>query len=707
MKVELILRLAALAVAFPLGLCAAQETGRRPITHEDVWLMRRVGAPALSPDGRWAVFPVTEPAYDEREESSDLWIVPTDGSAGARRLTATRARESGVAWSPDGRRVAFAARREGDDISQIYVLDVAQGGEAQRVTDLSTGARAPRWRPDGRAILFTSDVYRGAATDSANRAIAAERRARTYNARVYDGFPIRHWDRWLDDRRPSLFVQPLEPGARARDLLAGTELAARPGFGGQLGNSAENLSAAWTPDGSGVVFAATANRNEAAFADVVQALWLVPATGGEPRRLTADSNSYGSPSFHPDGRALYATMEPTTDRVYNNNRLVMWSWPNPGATQPVAGGADRSVSEYDFAPDGRTVYFLSEDQGHVKLFRAPATGGETRELGQLTSGALGDLSIGGTAAATIIVTTWATGGSPPELVRWDAATGRITPLTRLNAARLAQLDLAPVRQFWFTSSRGLRIHNLLVVPAGFDSTRRYPLFVVIHGGPHSQWTDNWSLRWNYHLLASPGYVLLLTNYIGSTGFGERFAQGIQGDPLEGPGRDLDEAVDSAITRFSFIDRSRLVAGGASYGGHLTNWLAATTTRYRALVSHAGLWDLESQWGTSDVIYSRERNMGAPPWENGARWRAQSPLQRAANLRTPVLVSAGERDFRVPMNNALEFWSALQRMRVPSKLVIWPTENHWILNGEDSRFFYREVHAWLARWLADGASGASR
>jgi dipeptidyl aminopeptidase/acylaminoacyl peptidase len=690
--------LVALAAFATAASLSAQSAQRRPITHEDVWLMKRVGAPAVSPDGRWAVFSVSEPAYHDQDQVSDLWIVPTDGSAEPRRLTGTRGGESGAAWSPDGRRIAFSARREGDEVAQIYVLDLAQGGEAQRVTTLSTGARSPRWRPDGRAILFSSDVYPGAAGDSANRAAAAERRARRYNARVYEGFPIRHWDRWLDERRPSLFVQELTSGAPARDLLAGTALAARPGFGGQLGNSGEDIAATWTPDGSAVVFVATTNRNEAAFADVVQSLWLVPAAGGEPRRLTADGDSYGSPSFRPDGRALYALVEPATDYVYNLDRLAMWSWPNPGARTVLAGGFDRSVGRYGFSPDSRTVYLLAEDQGHERLYQVPAGGGEVREVGHLTSGVYTGLEVPARGAAPMLVANWASATSPPEVVRIDPANGAATPLTRFNSERVGRIDWQPVREFWFTSSRGARIHSFLVVPPAFDSTRSYPLLVVIHGGPHSQWRDDFVIRWNYHLLGAPGYVVLLTNYTGSTGFGERFAQGIQGDPLEGPGLELNEAVDEAIRRFRFVDGTRLAAGGASYGGHLTNWLAVTTTRFRALVSHAGLWDLESQWGTSDIAYSRERNMGAPPWVNGHRWRAQSPLQRAANLRTPVLVSVGERDYRVPMNNALEFWTALQRQRVPSKLIVWPDENHWILRGENSRFFYREVHAWLAQWL---------
>jgi dipeptidyl aminopeptidase/acylaminoacyl peptidase len=676
---------------------AGAQTPRHVITHEDVFLTQRLSPPVVSPDGRWAVFSVTEPSYDENNTVSDLWIVPSDGSLPARRLTNTKGGESGAAWSPEGRRIAFSARREGDEAPQIYVLDVAGGGEAQRVTALSTGATAPRWRPDGGAILFSSSVYPGAATDSANRAEAAAHRARKWSARVYDGFPVRNWDRWLDDRKPSLFVQSLEPGGRARDLLAGTHLAAMPGFGGQLGDGSENISGEWTPDGSGVVFAATTNRNEAAFATGLSSLWLVRADGGEPERLTPDTVRYGGPQFSVDGKVLYATWSPVNGKVYNNPRVVAFTWPDMGQRRIVAGGADVAPRAWQPAADGRGGWFVAEDAGLVRLFRVTANG-EARAVPEPGAGAFGGLDLGGTAAAPVLVATWESAVSPPEVVRVDPATGHVTPLTHLNGDRAARIDWQPVRHFWFTSTRGARIHNMLVVPPAFDSTRQYPLFVVIHGGAANMWTDQFVIRWNYHLLGAPGYVVLLTDYTGSTGYGEAFAQAIQFDPLNRPGHDLLEAVDAALGQFSFLDSTRMVAGGASYGGHLTNWLAVNTTRFKALISHAGLWDLESQWGTSDVMYGREVEMGAPPWVNSEKWREQSPLQKAGALHTPMLVSDGERDFRVPLNNSLELWAALQRMRVPSRLLVWPDENHWVLKGENSRFFYQQVHAWIQRWL---------
>lgn len=239
---------------------------------------------------------------------------------------------------------------------------------------------------------------------------------------------------------------------------------------------------------------------------------------------------------------------------------------------------------------------------------------------------------------------------------------------------------------------------MIVRPPAFDASKKYPLIVLMHGGPHTMWRDNWGTRWNYHMIASPGYVVLLTNYVGSTGFGEKFAQGIQNDPLKTPGDEINQAADEAIKKYSFIDANRQCAAGASYGGHLANWMQATTTRYKCLVSHAGLISLESQWGTSDSIFGREKTLGGPHWEGAKIWKEQSPSTYAKNFKTPVLITVGEQDFRVPLNNSLEYWSILQRQKVPSRLITFPDENHWILKGENSRFFYSELFGWFKKWL---------
>jgi dipeptidyl aminopeptidase/acylaminoacyl peptidase len=689
-----------LALGSPTAFAAtaAQSAGWRPITHDDVWLMKRMGAMAVSPDGRWIVMSVSEPAYDDAQKGSDLWIVPSDRSVPPRRLTSGKAAEGSPVFSPDSRRIAFVAKREGDDVSQIYVLELA-GGEAQRVTNWATGARSPLFSPDGRTMLFVSETFPGARTDEDNRKATAERKARKYVARAYDSFPIRHWDRWLDELRPTLVVQSLDTVAPARDLLAGTALRQGRGYGGRLGNENDALDAAWTPDGRGVVFAATTNRNEAARANVAASLWQASLDGGEPRRLTADQGDYSSPKFTDDGRTLLAKVQPNSEQhVYVAARLARWTWPSLGDARVLTAGFDEQVVEFEPAPDSARAFFLAEHHGHQRLYQVALRNGDVSEVGRLDVGSYAELAVGGPPSSPVIAAVWASAAIPHEAGRVNVANGRWSALTSFNSAQATALALSPVEEFWFTSSRGKRIHSFVVRPPGFDSQKKYPLFVVMHGGPHNMWRDDFVLRWNYHLLAQPGYVVLLTNYSGSTGFGEAFAQSIQGDPLEGPANEINEAADETIRRYAFVDGSRQAAGGASYGGHLANWLAVSTDRYKAIVSHAGLYDLKTQWTTSDIAYSRERNIGGPPWEPIPLWREQSPFYRSPKLRTPLLVTAGERDFRVPVNNAIETWTVLQRQDVPSRLVVFPDENHWILKGENSRYFYQEIRDWLAKYL---------
>jgi dipeptidyl aminopeptidase/acylaminoacyl peptidase len=674
------------------------QTSRPAITHETLWRLKVAGAPVPSPDGSLVVVPVTEPAYDEKDEISDLWLVAGDGSAPPRRLTTAKGSESGVAWGPEGKRLAFHCKRDGDDAAQIYVLDLA-GGEARRVTQRTLGARGARFSPDSKWLLFQGAVHRGAADEAANKRLADERKQSKSKVRLYDGFPIRRWDKWLDDTQTHLFVVPVDGSAPPRDLLAGSRLVAGAGFRGAGGEGAgDSLQPVWAPDGQSIVFTACTNADVAAYGEPVTHLYQVPVAGGEPGQLTTGEVSHQGPEFSPDGKRLVCTTNAGAGVIYALDRLAVADWPWTGALRPVAPGFDRSVGDVAFTPDSATLYFSAEDAGHIRIWSAPVAGGEPKLAVDAPQGVWLSMSIPPRAQAPVLFANWESAVSPAEVHRVELATGKQARITEFNVAAAKAIDWAPLREFECTTEKGRKLHNFLVLPPGFNQQRNYPLLVLIHGGHANMWRDSITRRWNYHLLAQPGYVLLLTDYVGSTGYGEKFTRDILGDPLRGPAEDVNAAADAAIARFPFLDGKRQAAAGASYGGHLANWLAATTTRYRCLISHAGLASLYGQWATSDSIYHREQMMGGPFWSKSAAWLDQSPTTYAKDMKTPMLLSVGENDFRVPLSNTLEMWSVLQRQRVPSRLMVWPDENHWILKGENSRVFYQEVHAWLAKWL---------
>jgi dipeptidyl aminopeptidase/acylaminoacyl peptidase len=672
---------------------------QRTISHEDLWLMPRVGAPVLSPDGKVAVISVIEPAYDPAKQAQDLWLVDV-ARGGARRLTNTLAAESGVSFSNKGGHIAFSTQREGDSVPQIYTLAL-QGGEAQRATNTITGARAPKFFPDDESIFFIANATRDAFSEAEQIAAKAAQSEQKSTARVYQGFPIRYWDKWLDNKQIRPFSVNLKNG-EISDLLATQAILEQPGYGGRFAESAEEMDSAIVPDGS-VILTLSINRNRAAYSFTHSDLYRFDLGSKVLTRLTGNDSldagdDYSKPLLSLDGRTLLALRARRTDRVYNASELVAFDLLQGKLSRPRVLSLPNRLAVSSFAFVGGKVYLSAEQFGREQLWITDLSLAKVKALPALAQGVLGNLSSNG----KVLLGTFESATQPSQTVRVALAGGKtpFTKLTDFGAEKLAQLDLSKAEHIVSARPNGSLIHSMLIRPANFDATKKYPLLNLIHGGPHIMWRDSFFLRWNYHLLAQDKYVVLLTNYRGSTGAGEAFAQEIQQDPFKGPTADLELAEDDAIKRFSFIDASRRCAGGASYGGHLSNWIqSVNTTRYRCLVSHAGLINSESQWGTSDAIYGREVNAGGPVWEQGPVWREQNPIRAAAQFKTPVLVTVGELDYRVPLNNTLEYWSVLQRMQIPSRLVIFPDENHWILKGENSKFFYSEVQLWLAQYLS--------
>lgn len=714
-----------------IGDSSSTTNTKRVITHEDLWLMKRVGAPVPSPDGKWAIFTVTQPAYD-KDATTDLWLVPlrppdndrnnntNDNSGGKKRnnaaaaaaaaprqLTHSLASKSGLDWHPNSTKVAFAMKRDDKDVSQIYIVDIRITGDGregvERITNVvagGVGARLPKFSPDGRYISFVSDVFVDDTT------MNDEYNHRKYNARIYESFPIRYWDRWLNnDIQPHLFVQKAKVGAEARSLLANTKLVSLPGFGGLDAENGETLPSVWTLDSKSLVFVARTNKNMAICALTPGQLFCVDlVAGSEPIQLTNGTASYDEPVFRPDGKALLTKCEMGGDgKTYHHDRIMSFPWPFSFEKRiDLTAELDLSVVNFVVDSESKTIYFIAEAGEQTSLFSVSSSGGAVKAHNMPKHGCLTGLALGGNE----FIACYESASCPPEVVRLNVLSGSYHAITHFHTAKVAPLDLPPIDRFTFISAKGRIIHNLLVMPAGFDLMRKYPLLVMIHGGPTPQFKDCWMVRQNYRLLASDCFVLLLTNYSGSSGYSEEFGQAIQFDPIITPADEINQGADEASKRYTFINGSLRGVLGASYGGHLANWMEATTTHYKAIISHAGLSSQVTQWATSDIIYAREMNMGGPVWENNVIWNDHSPTSRAGNHAlgtgwvTPMLLTVGEHDFRVPINNTLEMFTYLQRLQVPSKLIIFPDANHHIIKGEDSRFWYNEVHSWLMKHLTN-------
>lgn len=665
-----------LAAVFLLVVLPAAAQ-KRPVTHEDIFLLKRTGEPVVSPDGKWAVYSLTEPDYDPARFVSDLWIVATDGSAPARRLTTAKGTESSPVWSPDSRRIAFSARRDGDEAAQIYLLPL-EGGESQKITSISTGAAKPKWRPDGKAILFESSVKPGTRNPGKS------------SARVYDAMPVRFWNVWLDGSLPHIFVQTI--GASTA-----TDIASGQGVRGGLSAEA-TLHAEWSPDGSEIVYAALVGSSNMMRQEVESQLFRVPASGGTPKQITAAGSSYSSPQFSPDGKFLYALQErsATADHIYSLARLVRMNWPDASSPASAFTDFDRSISNFSVSPDSKSLVLVAESEGFSQLYRVPSSGGKPERLFPVREGGYTNAQF---AAGGKIVATYSSSTQPAEIARIEGE--KHVLLTNANAGKLAQLDMPTPFHFWFTAKNGKRIHSILVPPPGLDSSKKYPILVFPHGGPNAMSADAFSTRWNYHLLTSPGYALLMTNYTGSTGFGEAFADDIERDVLRGPAREILEAVDAARSQYTWLDGERQCAIGASYGGYLMNWFNGHTRQFKCMVNHAGAVNNESQYGTNDGGLSRELRMGAPVWQTGkGQWMDQSPFRYAAEWRTPTLITQGELDYRVPVGESLTTFKLLQRQGIPARLMVFPDEGHWILKGENNRHHMQEVLAWLKQHLGN-------
>ncbi len=678
--------LAAIAIsAFPTltSVPRAQAPAKHPIAFADLARIERISDPQISPDGKSVVYQVTTPDLDANRNASNIWMIPTDGGP-AVQMTRT-GRDTAPRWSPDGKTIAFISSRGGS--SQVYLLSLA-GGEPRALTHLATEADLPKWSPDGRWIAFTSSVHPDCADESCNKARDDEREKNKVKARVYDQLLFRHWNHWSDGKRSHLFVVAADGSAPPHDLTAGADFDVPPDERG----GPEDIN--FSPDSKEIAFVAVRDKVEAISTngDVCS----VPVSVGAFTCITTANRAFdGNPVYSPDGRFIAYRAQQTAGYESDRWRVMLYDRTARSIVN-LTERFDRSAEQLAWSPDSQTIYFDAEDETLQPIYALPRTGGPPRKIVDGFNGAVSLSADGRTMAFTRSSLTM-----PAEVFVAGGDGMGVRQVTHQNDARLASLDMSPAETFWFDSADHVRVQALIVRPPGFDSTKKYPLLVKLHGGPQTMQGNSWGYRWNEQLFAAPGYVVLDINRRGSTGYGQQFTDAITDDWGGKPYDDVMKGVDAALARYPFVDGTRMAAAGGSYGGYMADWIATHTGRFKALISHAGIFDKLSMYGSTEELWFEEHDMRGTPWTSPDAYRRWSPLTYADGLerfKTPTLVIAGEQDYRVPYTQSIEFYTALQRFGVPSRLMIFPDEGHWVNKPQNAEFWYKTFQDWLAAYL---------
>lgn len=672
-----LLLLASLAAASALGAPA-----RRPITVEDLLATRRPGDVQVSPDGKWVAFTVAYKSLAENRDVKDIWLAPLP--QGPARPFTRDGRSEHPRWSPDGSKLLVVSRRgDLDEPPQLWLWNIAKGGDPRRLTSLWGGADGGVWSPDGRWIAFTSEVYppctgggTGAAIDACNRKKVDERAASKVRARIVDHLFARHWMEWREAKRTHLFVLPLSPeNAEPRDLTPVDADWPTWRIGG-----AEDY--AFTPDGAQVIVSAKPAEREAWSTN--SDLWAIPTAGGAPKNLTAqNTGDDATPRVSPDGKWIAYRSQALDGYEADQWKLKLLDRQSGKVT--VIGDFDDDADSFAWRPDSKGLVVTVPHHGREYLQTASITGEKGRFAAAPASGDF-DLAPDGSAIAVMSGLT-----RPPEIYRLPPG-GEPVRLTDLNTEQYRSVDLGPApAEQWVDSGDGMKIHAWVVTPPGLAQGKKAPLITLIHGGPQGAWEDQWGLRWSAAMFASRGYVVLMPNPRGSTGFGHAFKLAISKAWDKAYG-DVMRSVDAA-EKLPMVQPGQTCAAGASFGGYLVNWIAGQTDRFRCLVSHDGLFDLVSMYGSTEELWFPEFEFGTY-WEQPERYRRLSPSSYVQNFKTPTLVVEGELDFRVAGDQALGMFTALQRRGVESRLLWFPDEGHWVLKPRNSQLWYQTVLDWI-------------
>jgi len=672
-----------------LFVAVAVLAGARPIEMEDLFRLKRVSDPQLSPDGRTVAYVVTEVLKDENRTQSDIWVIPAEGGE-ARVLAGSPKHDRHPRWSPDGKWVAFESNRDGS--FQIWIVPAA-GGEARRLTSLSTEASQAVWSPTGDRIAFVSEVFPEfsskpfAEADRLNKEKLDARASSKVKARVITQLLYRHWDSWVEDKRKHLFVLPVKDG------VAGEPRNVTPGENDAVPTSStfeEGDEFDFSPDGRELAFAEPHHVTREQAWNTNHDIWIVDLATGGRRKITTSPAADTHPRYSPDGKYIAYRAQARAGFEADRWQIRLHSR-NSGEDWSLTDDWDVSVAALDWSADSQSLVFPAQEAGAEPAFEVAVGGGTPRKL----QGGGVNVDLGRSADKRWLYFLHSSFTEPAEVWRRDLTTGLSEPLTRTNAALLAQIELPKPESVTVAGAGGTPVQMWIIKPPGFDAAKKHPLVFWVHGGPQSAFLDSWSSRWNPQVWAAQGYVLAMPNPRGSTGFGQRFTDEISHDWGGKVYEDLMAAL-AYLEQQPWIDTSRMAAAGASYGGYMMNWFQGHTDKFRTLVTHCGVYEFNSMYGATEEVWFDEWEHGIP-WEN-PDFEKYSPHKYAANFKTPNLVIHNELDFRVPLNQGLSLFTTLQRKGVPSKLLYFPDEGHWVLKPANSELWHTTIFDWLADYL---------
>jgi dipeptidyl aminopeptidase/acylaminoacyl peptidase len=701
-----------------------QGQTKRPMTFEDMMHMKRLGGTAVSPDGKWLGYSVTTVDLEKNTKTPELWLQAIAGGKPV-KVAVAQPGDSGIEFAPDGKRVLLVSGRENGQQIWIADFDAASGStsNAKKLTTIATEADNAKWSPDGKFVVFTSAVYPDCAAitfadaktgDQCNADRDKANSDSKVKAQIFTHLMYRHWNHFTGDKRSHLFLVEVESG-KVRDLTP---------------NDTHDVPTDYPTDPLGCGCAISPDAKELAFVkkDVPEEavstnadIFTLDLTNPDAKPVKVSTALGGdlSPAYSPDGKWLAWRSQARAGYESDKFRLALY---DRGAKtiRYLLPDFKNWVDEFAWAPDSKIVYLTSGTEGEAPVFAANLDGkverfGDQPIAGEFSS--LHPITAGGFLIATrmtvdrpseVIVfalgTKQGSGSLEGETFTWIKADSLFDhPISHLNDALLAQLDLPKMESFWFTAADGTKEQGFIIRPPGFDAAKKYPVKFLIHGGPQGAWGDAWSYRWNAELFAANGYVVVMINPGGSTGYGQAFVDRVNGDWGGKPYTDLMTGLDYAEQHYPFIDKTRECALGASYGGYMANWVLGHTNRFKCIVSHDGMFDPESAYGTTEELWFNEWEFKGKPWDYYGKpdaenpFRKWAPMMSAKNFKTPTLVVHGQLDFRLDVSEGYQLFTTLQRLGVPSKMLYFPDEGHWVLKPQNSQLWWKTVNEWVDEW----------